>query len=95
MIKHSELVKQAVLDLDHGFVLDKEYLNKVHQRYKFHCRMRNVEPQDQIDTNYCLLLSATDSLDKRLAHYAKNGIDTTMTERERNAVIELLARLIG
>ena len=95
MIKHCDIVGQSVLDLPYGSVLNKDYREMVQNRYEFHCRLRKVQHQDQLNTDYCLFVSARDSLDSRLAHYAKNGIDTTETERERNAVIELLARLSG
>ena len=96
MIKHCDIVERAVLDLPYCSVLNKNYRYMVQLRYEFHCRLRKVKnPQDQINTDYCLFVRARDSLDRRLAHYAKNGIDTTEVERERNAVIELLARLSG
>ena len=95
MIKHCDIVERAVLDLPYCSVLNKNYRYMVQLRYEFHCRWRKVVPQDQINTDYCLFVSARDSLDRRLARYAKNGIDTTEVERERNAVIELLARLSG
>ena len=54
-----------------------------------------VEPQDQLDTDYCLFVMARNKLENRLVQYTKNGIDTTETEQELNAVIELIARLLG
>lgn len=95
MINHSELVERAVLDLAFGSVLNKEYRYKVYLQYKYHCRLRKVEPQYQIDTDYCLFNMARIKLENRLVQYTENGMDTTETKQELNAVIELIARLLG
>lgn len=95
MINHSELVERAVLDLAYGSVLNNEYRYKVYLQYKYHCRLRKVEPQYQLNTDYCLFNMARNKLENRLVKYTENGMDTTETKQELYAVIEQLALMSG